>query len=94
MYLGKLQQMHVDGIIIAGSRSKFDRLLHFIGDIPSVVIDRRDNPVGGAVWMNNEIGGEVATQHLLTIGCKKLIHLSGPKLSPSGTGRKKVFSAL
>ncbi|MGG1691725.1 LacI family DNA-binding transcriptional regulator [Heyndrickxia ginsengihumi] len=91
MYLAKLQQMRVDGIVIAGSRSKFDSLLDLIGDVPSVVIDRRDNPVGGAVWMNNEVGGEVATQHLFEIGCKKLIHLSGPRLSPSASGRKKGF---
>ncbi|WP_251554615.1 LacI family DNA-binding transcriptional regulator [Neobacillus muris] len=91
MYLDKLRQMRVDGIILAGSRSKINSIINLIGNVPLVVIDRRDNPVGGAVWMNNEIGGKVATQHLLDIGCKNIVHLSGPKLSPSALGRKNGF---
>lgn len=91
MYLEKLRQMWVDGIILSGSRSKLEDLIDLIGDVPFVVIDRRDNPIGGAVWMDNETGGKVATDHLLDIGCKKLVHLSGPSLSPSAIGRKKGF---
>jgi LacI family transcriptional regulator len=91
MYLEKLRQSRVDGIILAGSRSKVEDLLNLIGDVPFVVIDRRENPIGGSVWMDNEVGGRVATRHLIDIGCKRIAHLSGPKLSPSALGRKKGF---
>ncbi len=75
----------VDGLIIASAQSPnrvevFERIQQ--RKVPYVLIDR---PVAGVnasfVGVNNEVVGRLATEHLITQGCRRIAHLHGP-----GTG--------
>lgn len=54
---------------------------------PLLLIDRRFPDLAtNYIGADNKVVGEVATEHLISIGCKRIAHLRGPETSP-GTGR-------
>jgi LacI family transcriptional regulator len=70
----------VDGLIVASAQSGPD---WFAGvrarKVPVVLIDRQVAGVRASfVGVNNEALGRLATQHLITQGCRRIAHLRGP----------------
>jgi len=91
MYLDILRGKWVEGVVVAGSRSPEQVLLKAIGDLPFVMVDRRAVHQGNSVWMDNQRGAMVATEHLFNLGCRHLAHITGPEHSPSGQARHAGF---
>lgn len=91
MYIDILRSKWVDGVIIAGSRSNEEVVTKAAGMLPMVWVDRQNSNTKSSVWMDNDKGGRIATQHLLNIGCQHLIHVSGPEDSPSAKARWQGF---
>jgi len=91
MYLDTLRGKWVEGVVVAGSRSSDEVLFDAIGTLPFVMVDRRSRHHCSSVWMDNERGARVATQHLIDIGCRHLAHLTGPVDSPSSQARSAGF---
>lgn len=91
MYIDILRSKWVDGVIIAGSRSDEEVVAKAVGTLPTVWVDRQNSDIKNSVWMDNEKGGRIATQHLLNLGCQYLIHVSGPEDSPSAKARRLGF---
>lgn len=91
MYLDILRTKWVEGVIVAGSRSPEQVFVDVIGNLPFVLVDRQSALIGPSVWMDNERGAIVATNHLLDIGCRSLAHITGPEHSPSGNARYAGF---
>lgn len=92
MYLNLLRGKWVDGVIIVGSRSTEDVLDKALDRLPFALVDRKRSGTSGiSVWVDNEKGAEMATRHLIEMGCRSLAHISGPSKSPSAIARLKGF---
>ena len=91
MYINILRSRWVDGVVIAGARIEEERLREDLRDVPFVLVDRRSSAVADSVWIDNEEGGFLATQHLLECGCRNIVHISGAGDSPSGQARLKGY---
>jgi LacI family transcriptional regulator len=71
----------VDGLIIIGSNihqnPMIDELLK--KEIPFVCLERNHtDPRSNCIWVNNVIGGYIATKHLIDKGHTRIAHISGP----------------
>ncbi|MGB6688968.1 MAG: LacI family DNA-binding transcriptional regulator [Terracidiphilus sp.] len=83
---------NLDALIVASTctNSEVPRRIQSRG-LPLILIDRRfvdfeSNYVGA----DDEAVGALATEHLISIGCKRIAHLRGPETSP-GMGRLKGY---
>lgn len=96
-YIDTLLSHMIDGIIFIAVNSKLENLLKIKErGIPFVLVDR-DIPEydGDVVLVNNEIGGYIATKHLLDLGHKKIACICGPSdVTPSADRVKGYIRAL
>ncbi|WEG13323.1 LacI family DNA-binding transcriptional regulator [Pullulanibacillus sp. KACC 23026] len=90
-YIKLLQGKWVEGIVLAGTRSLEAELTSVLGNLPVVFVDRKPFNSASAIWSDNEQGGYMATNHLIENGCENIVHLSGPKDSPSAVARRTGF---
>jgi LacI family transcriptional regulator len=90
--INQLLSRRLDALVIASSAtnsSLFERIQK--QGLPFVLIDRNfPGFTASYVGTDDEAIGELATEHLLEIGCKKIAHLRGPDNSP-GAGRLKGY---
>ncbi|HLZ20535.1 MAG TPA: LacI family DNA-binding transcriptional regulator [Ktedonobacterales bacterium] len=91
MYLNLLRGRWVDGVIVVGSRSSPETIEQAAGDVPYVLVERLNVRTGYTVWIDNRRGSALATQHLLDVGCRHIVHISGPAGSPSAAERRLGF---
>lgn len=79
-YIDSLASNYVDGVIIDSHTLNEDDLRSLRHkDIPVVAIDRSNFDHGfTTISVNNKYGGQMATEHLLAVGCKRIGHLRGP----------------
>jgi len=79
-YLDMLSNRYIDGIICTTNQipeSDIDYIQKL--GIPFVALDRAvDSKAIASISVNNYQGGTMAVEHLLSIGCKKIAHISGP----------------
>lgn len=84
----------VDGLIIASAQApKQTQIFQRIEDekVPYVLIDRQVAGVeANFVGVSDEQIGRLATEHLLSQGCKRLAHIRGPE-NTTGIGRCNGF---
>jgi len=87
-YLKHLVNSRVDGIILDSVANIGDeRYFNWLAGlskgktkIPVVSIERDLSRYSlCSIYVNNEIGAFNATKHLLSCGCKRIIHIAGPK---------------
>ncbi|WP_077533821.1 LacI family DNA-binding transcriptional regulator [Massiliimalia massiliensis] len=74
-YIDMLKSNQVAGIIIASRTPDVEQYVE--QDMPIVMIERQSGGYGINICCDNELGGELATRHLIACGCKKLLHISG-----------------
>jgi LacI family transcriptional regulator len=84
----EIQQMmarRVDAIIIASCELKSGILDSIASEIPVIFLDRRSalSAEAGFVGTDDRLVGEIATQHLLDIGCRRIAYMGGPDFSPA-----------
>ncbi|GAA2235252.1 LacI family DNA-binding transcriptional regulator [Rarobacter faecitabidus] len=83
---------HVDGTIVVSHHrdDELEKVLSQSG-IPAHFIGRPFNHVPGVrfVDVDNVRGGEIATQHLIDRGAKRIATITGPEDMTSGTDRRK-----
>src|SRR5512142_2366980 len=69
----------VDGVIIVNCRLSDEELRRFSADAPMVVSGRSLRGDGlFSMKLDNALGGELATRHLLELGHTRIVHLEGP----------------
>lgn len=93
-YIQLLKEKYVDGIIFS-SNSRYSEEHYEIlqkAHIPFVLIDRGEeegnSPYNG-VFIDNEKGAYLATQHLIDYGHKEIACMTGPK--EVGTAKKRIL---
>ena len=87
---------NVDALVIASCNSDSEVLKSADGEVPVVLLDRR---VGdrGAFWLvgvDDLLVGELATQHLVDIGRKRIAFIGGPDFSPTSDRRDGYLKVL
>jgi DNA-binding LacI/PurR family transcriptional regulator len=90
-----LLSTRVDGILVSVSKAteNFDHFRKIREDgIPLVFFDRICDEIDSdRVIVDDETGAYEAVNHLIEIGCKNIIHLSGPQNLSIGKNRKNGY---
>jgi LacI family transcriptional regulator len=94
--LRSLEEKRVDGVIVCSSRLDSDQLHDALEPHAAVVlINRRlDDPRFGVVVMDDERGGRLVAEHLLSRGHRAIGFLVGPERSYSGQLRANGYHAV
>ena len=75
-----VEAQRVEGLIIVGSSLKERDYIYSLIDkgTPFVVIERHySDPRMNCIWVDNVVGGYVATKHLIQCGHTRVAHISG-----------------
>ena len=95
--LNLLEEQRVDGVVLCSSRLDEKTLRATLAHHPTVVLVNRlleDSEVG-TVLLEDKLGAQMLTQHLIDTGHKNIGFLSGPAASTSGRQRAAgYFAAL
>lgn len=86
----------VDAIVVASCASQPAALRSADRDVPVILLDRRVGPPG-AFWLvctDDRVAGELATQHLIDMGRKRIAYIGGASLSPTNDREKGFRAAL
>lgn len=80
-YIEVLKKKYIDGIIFASSTLEDADITQMrSSDIPLVLLDRAPNKEScSVVRVKNYEGAQLAVQHLIDIGCKRIAHIYGPQ---------------
>ncbi|AYV23174.1 substrate-binding domain-containing protein [Vibrio mediterranei] len=76
--LQDLVSRQVDGIIVVGGDLAEEDIAALTGKIPTLLMCRRGKGILPLINVDNEMGGYLATNHLVQLGHKKIMHLTGP----------------
>jgi LacI family transcriptional regulator len=93
-----LDEKRVDGVISCSSRLPESELRQALVKHPAAVLvnrllsDQEDAAVINSVVIDEEAGGQMATQHLISRGHRVIGFLSGPPLSFGAQGRSRGYS--
>lgn len=93
--LQTLEDKRVDGVILCSSRLGQPELRAAIAGFAGAVLINRELDGDGVDTMlvDDELGGRLATAHLLERGRRRIGFLTGPEMSWSGTQRVKGYDA-
>lgn len=93
--LQSLEEKRVDGVILCSPRSGEHELQAALKHHEAVVLINRHStkPRIGMLMIDDEQGGQIATQHLLSRGHQAIGFLAGPRRSYSGQQRAKGYRA-
>jgi LacI family transcriptional regulator len=91
--LESLEEKRVDGLLLCSSRLENEELSKWVTYHPAVVLVSRtlDEDGVGTVLIDEQLGGQMATQHLLESGHRNIGVVSGPPVSHSTRGRLKGY---
>jgi LacI family transcriptional regulator len=93
--LRSLEEKRVDGVLVCSSRLEESLLEEAVAGHPAVVLVSRrlESDDVGIVVINDMLGGQLATEHLLRAGHRQIGFLAGPPISESGCARAKSYRA-
>lgn len=86
-------RMSVDGAILAASRLPGMRLADLDAELPLVVINRRVHGVQGVV-IDSPAGVVQAAEHLISLGHREIVYLSGPQNSWANEARWRSLARV
>src|SRR5699024_8705607 len=90
-YLQSLQERRVDGLIITGRTT--DPRPSVGLDLPTVyALTPSQDPEDFSVVADEEAGATMAADHLLTMGARRIVHVTGPQRHHSATARAQAVS--
>jgi LacI family transcriptional regulator len=79
----------VDGLVILTGRLDDAEIAQFARYVPIVVVGRKiDAPNVLSTSVNQELGGYLATQHLIGLGHRRIAHIAGPEHNEDAQGRQ------
>jgi LacI family transcriptional regulator len=90
--IDQLLARRVDVLIVASTQSTIDTFRRLEEQkVPYVLIDRKfDGLAANFVGVDDEAVGALATTHLAEIGCRRIAHIGGPRVS-TALGRADGF---
>jgi len=94
-----LEEKRVDGILLCSPRLEQKQLSKAIENHPAVVLinrtlkTRKNSHTLGSVIIDDDMGGRLATNHLIGLGHRRIGFIAGPSNSFSGQRRQHSFQA-
>jgi LacI family transcriptional regulator len=84
----------VDGVLVLTASIR-DPVVQSVArsGVPIVLVNRRSDGIVGSVVMNDERGAEVAIDHFVSLGHRKIGHIAGPPNIDTGRRRLAGFRA-
>lgn len=88
-----LLERRADALIVHLESMSDEEVLAYVrGKVPVVLMGRYlADATDRCVWLDNELGGEQATQHLIARGHTRIAHLSGPLWFPDSRSRLQGY---
>jgi DNA-binding LacI/PurR family transcriptional regulator len=78
----------VDAVVALSTYSQaVEALGHFESPVPLIAVQVGRDPGRPTVWVDQEVGGALATRHLLQLGHRTVHHVTGPSDSLESRGR-------
>jgi len=86
--INQMLARRVDAIIVASAQTSPESFIQLEGrKTLFVLIDRRFEQLdANFIGVRDELMGQLATEHLIAVGCRRIAHIRGPELS-TGLGR-------
>jgi LacI family transcriptional regulator len=91
-YLDLLGQGRVDGLLFAGEESGHELAQLRTSQVPWVLVNRTLAGSHRYVILDDERGSELAVEHLVELGHRRIAHLAGP--AGADTGRRRLDGYL
>lgn len=89
-----LKNINIDGLItVALPKAIVEEVAKRIPSALLVVVHSEPSSKFDVVNIDNEIGGQIATDHLIALGHKRIAHVSGPKDSYESAMRQSGYEA-
>jgi DNA-binding LacI/PurR family transcriptional regulator len=77
--LAHLQDQGIDGVVvIAPQAAMLDAFYDLSPRVPYVTVDSASSGGGHTVAIDQAVGARLATQHLVALGHREIVHVSGP----------------
>ena len=87
-----LKNLGVEGIAVIALKSEaMEKVLTAFPRTPMVAIDTEDVPQVRAVGIDNRSGAVLATQHLIDLGHRSILHIAGPEYSAEARARREGY---
>jgi LacI family repressor for deo operon, udp, cdd, tsx, nupC, and nupG len=91
-YLHYLQQKLVDGVILLYPRLNPSEIQKIAGEYPVVIVGQQDVQSGIPFVINNNcLSSQLATEHLIKLGHRRIAHFSGPLSQPVSQERQRGY---
>jgi LacI family transcriptional regulator len=89
-----LLERRVDGLLIASASTNEDLLRDLSREaLPFVLVNRRVSGIGPSVTVDDSRGMELAVEHLVTLGHRRIAHIAGPADADTARRRLSGFRA-
>jgi LacI family transcriptional regulator len=88
-----MRSRNIDGIIVATARQRHPLLDTVVAaDLPVVLVNRiLDDPSFPSASVDDQRGAELAVDHLVQLGHRRIAHIAGPQDVSTGVGRLRGF---
>lgn len=92
-YLEQMVERSIDGLIIASARMTTEMINQTLNnrDIPYILFDRNYDQTGARVQTDDYHGGQLAAQHLLALGHRRMLYLGAPNITENFKQRLAGF---
>lgn len=92
----RLPDLHgrIDGLLIGMATSETPRHGEFGGDMPALLVNRREPCGVPSVTVDDEAGGALAVSHLLSLGHRRIAHVAGPQNADTARRRLRGYRAM
>ncbi|MGI9198264.1 MAG: LacI family DNA-binding transcriptional regulator [Candidatus Nanopelagicaceae bacterium] len=75
----QLRNLNIDGVItVALPRAIVSEIKKRLAGAELVVVDTEPSKESDVVNIDNQVGGRLATEHLIDLGHKEIVHITGP----------------
>ena len=88
----QLRNLEIDGVItIALSSQIIKEVEKSLASATIVIVDTEPSKKFDAVNIENYVGGKIATEHLIKLGHKNIVHITGPADGYEGQQRRRGY---
>jgi LacI family transcriptional regulator len=92
-YIDLLAQGRVDGMLFAGDESGHDLERFRALRLPWVLVNRRLEGSRRYVILDDERGSQLAVEHLIALGHRRIAHIAGPETADTARRRRAGYAS-
>jgi LacI family transcriptional regulator len=81
----------IDGLLVGIATSETIRIGDLGGPLPTVLVNRHELLGLPSVTVDDEAGSALGTEHLLSLGHRRIGHVAGPQNSDTGRRRRRGY---